>query len=151
MLTIWPSFWCRGMRNGWLEILLTRILVVIWLTICAYNVKLAWVVGWNKKLRSFGRKTSTRGIIILEQGGTILLLLARSYLLKNCLRYLRLIGIVTSQLFIKARFLLMLITKPSRDKILFSTSIFAQKPLTKCSSHFIEAYIRCPVLSSPGK
>lgn len=92
-----------------------------------------------------------RGMIILEQGSITLSPLARSFLLRNCPRCFILIEIVTLQLPIRAQFLLMLITKPSGDKILFPTNIFAQKPLIKCSSHLIETYTRCPVLSLPRK
>lgn len=140
------------MRSGQSKVLLTGILVVIWSSMCIYSIKLAWIVGWNKKSRlSNDKKTGKKGIIVFKQGGTTLSLLAKSFLLRNCPCCLALIEIVTPQLPIKARFLLMLITKPFEDKILFSTSMFTQRPSTKYSSHLIETYTCCLAWSSPRK
>lgn len=130
---------------------MTRILVVIWLTICVYKVKLAWVIRWNIKLRLSGKKTDMRKIIISEQGGTILLLPARSFLWRNYSRCPTFIGIMTLQFSISAQFFLTLITKLSGDKILFPTNIFAQRPLIKCNLYLIEVYTCSLTSFLPGK
>lgn len=96
--------------------------------ICVKSIKFDWAAGWKSKSRLSGTKTRTSRSKALDCGGTMVNLVVRSFLLKNCLLCLALIGTMTSQFFISIFFFLISMTKFFGDIMSFPINKFALRP-----------------------